>query len=337
VRQVLNVRAAVATAIPSDALELVDAPEPIPGPAELLVELEACGICGTDLHILEGRSYRPELPFTLGHEPVGRVVAAGSEADSTWLGRRVSATLFTGCGTCPWCTAGDERICPALTAILGVWRRPGGFAERFVVPTRHAVVVPEPLAPADAATLIDAGATASNAMRAAGGPPDGLMVVCGGGPVGFITAELAKRQGWDVLVVQPSEARRRLIDSMGHRVVATLADVDEAPAIVIDAAGTPAVAPWALSRLRPRGTLVLAAYAVMESFDMAPAARKELRIVGVRSGTRADLEAVLAAAAAGEIRLPPVSAWSLGEINAAFAALREKQVPGKAVVVPMRA
>lgn len=326
--------AAVAATIPTDTLELREVPDPEPADGELLIEVEACGICGTDLHILEGASYRPETPFTLGHEPVGRVVAAGSAADAPWIGRRATMTLFTGCGRCAWCLAGDERLCPDLVSIIGVLRASGGFAERLRIRTAQAVEVPASLTAPEAATLVDAGATAANAVRAIGRSPDGPLVVVGGGPVGFLAAELARADGWDVTVVQTSRPRRDAILALGHTVVASLDDVDARPTVVIDAAGASSVAPWALEHLAPRGLLVAAAYGPLERLDLAPAARKELRIVGVRSGRRDDLVHALASAASGAIRLPDVSTWPLTEIDAAFTALRAKTVAGKAVIIP---
>lgn len=326
--------AAVASTIPTADLEVREVADPAPSAGDLVLEVEACGICGTDLHILEGASYRPEPPFILGHEPVGRVVSAGSSTDSHWIGQRVTVSLFTGCGSCAWCRAGDERLCPDLVSITGVLTAPGGFAQRLRIRTAQAVVVPASLTSPQASTLVDAGATAANSIRAAGSVPDGLLVVVGGGPVGFLCAELARKGGWTVIVVQASPARRDALVRLGHTVVSRLEDVPGRPTVVVDAAGTPTVAPWAIGALAPRGLLVAAAYGPLERFDLAPAARKELRIVGVRSGRRNDLVEVLAAAADGSIRLPEISTWPLRDINDAFTALRAKSVPGKAVILP---
>lgn len=98
--------AAVAREIPTERLEISTVAAPSPeAPDDVIVRVEACGVCGTDLHILGGESYRPKTPFVLGHEPVGVVVGAGDGARE-WLGRRVTMTLFTGDGSCPMCTSG---------------------------------------------------------------------------------------------------------------------------------------------------------------------------------------------------------------------------------------
>jgi 2-desacetyl-2-hydroxyethyl bacteriochlorophyllide A dehydrogenase len=325
------VKAAAIVSLPAETFEQIELPEPVPADDEIVLEVEACGICGTDLHILAGLSYAPELPFVLGHEPVGRVVAAGDGARD-WLGARVAITLFTGCGACALCLAGDERLCESLVSITGVLGRAGGFAERLVVRAAQAVHVPAQLDPAAAAALVDAGATAANGVRQV--PAEAAVcVVLGGGPVGFLVAELLRADGRDCVVVEPQEGRRDALEALGHAVAADTAGAPR-PDVVIDCAGDASATSWALEALRPRGTLVVVGYGVLPSFDSAPIARKELRVAGVRSGDRHDLERALALAASGRIRLPAITTYPLASIDSAFGALRSGAVPGKAVIVP---
>jgi alcohol dehydrogenase, propanol-preferring len=322
-------RAAVVERLPTETLAVVDLEAPEPGPGELLVRVEACGICGTDIHILEGSSYRPELPFVLGHEPAGRVVGpAGDE----WLGRRVTLTLFEGCGRCRWCLAGDERLCLELRSVRGVLNAAGGFAELMTVPAAQAVEVPGALSSVEAATLVDAGASAMNAAEVISATGADAALVVGGGPVGFLLAEILASRGVEVAVVEPREERRAALAALGHRVLASIGEAGPA-SIVAECSGSPAVVAPVLDLLEPRGTLVLVGYARLADLDAAPIARRELTVRGVRSGSKAHLEAVVGLAAAGAIRLPAATTWPIAEINAAFEALREGRVAGKAVVV----
>ena len=325
-------RAAVLTTIPATRLEVGSYPNRAPPISELLLEVEACGICGTDIDILKGASYRPEVPFILGHEPVGRVIAVGSPTDRGWIGRRVTATLFTGCGHCDMCLAGDERLCPELVSIHGVLRAKGGFAEQMTIRTAQAVAVPDGLTTDAAASLVDAGATAANSVRVTADAPPGHAVVIGGGPVGFYVAELFRVNRRPVVIVQSSAPRRETLAHLGHRAVANLAEVGEAPAVVVDCAGAPEALPWALRHLRSHGMFVAAGYGLVDHLDVALVSRKELTITGVRSGRRADLEGMLELAASGQIAVPPLATWPLERINDALAALAEHQVPGKAIV-----
>jgi 2-desacetyl-2-hydroxyethyl bacteriochlorophyllide A dehydrogenase len=330
------VKASLVRELPTRALDFVDVPEPVPrNPDDIAIRVEMCGICGTDLHILDGHSYRPELPFVLGHEPVGTVVGGAPE----WLGRRVAVAIFTGCGVCDLCRAGDERLCPDLVSITGVLNAWGGFAERVVVPAAHAVEVPEQISSAEAATLVDAGATAINAaglVLAHGArrqsEPGWPVVVVGGGPVGLLVAERLRSAGVRSLVVEPLTPRREVLSRLGHETASSMAEVGGSPDAVVDAAGAPEILAWAAERLAPRGIHVLAGYSTVPAIDLAPFARKELTVRGVRSGSRAALAEALDLTARGELRLPPISIWPLSRINEAFAALRCGAVDGKAVI-----
>lgn len=328
-------QAAVLRAIPSTRLSLESVPTPtLSAPDQLLLRVDACGICGTDLHILSGHSYRPALPFVLGHEPVGTVVAVGEAAGDRWLGRRVTLTLFTGCGQCAECRRGQERICARLRSIsgvLGVW---GGYAEWMIISAAQAVEVPTALSDLEAASLVDCGATAANAVRVALESDPRRMAIVGAGPIGFIAAEMLRDQGLTAEIVESSEPRRSAIEDIGYRAVASLSDLEEPPDLIIDCAGNPAVTAESIEVLAPAGVYVAAGYATVPSFELPHVARKELMLRGVRSGSRADLVHVLDVAASGRIRLPTIQVWPLEAINDAFDDLRERRVLGKAVIVP---
>lgn len=336
-------KAAVVHRLPTRTVEVGDVPSPeLAEPDDVLVRVSCCGVCGTDLHILDGHSYRMPLPFVLGHEPVGVVAEIGSAVDRRWLGRRVTVTLFDGdggrCALCREeavagpCQSGDERLCPQLRSVTGIQGAWGAFAEVVRVKARHLVEVPDALTDHQAATLVDGGATAFNAARRALEHEPRWPVVVGGGAVGMLVAEALEAAGRPAVVVEPSEIRRRALASLGHRVVADPAAVEQPVDCVVECSGSPAGPPWAVGRLAPRGVLVLAGYAVVPEMDFAPVARKELRIAGVRSGARRDLERVLEQAAAGRVRVPAVTRWPLGQINGALEALRLGEVPGKAVI-----
>jgi D-arabinose 1-dehydrogenase-like Zn-dependent alcohol dehydrogenase len=147
-------------------------------------------------------------------------------------------------------------------------------------------------------------------------------------------AERLRAAGMNPLVVEPLPARRNVLARLGHETAATLADAPGHPDAVVDCAGAPEILPWSLERLAPRGLHVAAGYGLVPGLELAPAARKELTIRGVRSGSRADLVEALELAANGTIRLPAVSTWSVDRINEAFDALRRGAVEGKAVIVP---
>ena len=327
-------KAALLPELPADSLRVADHPDPLPAADELLVAVTACGICGTDLHILAGESYRPQLPFVLGHEPVGTVLSSGSGDGEAWVGRRVTITIFTGCGRCERCRRGDERLCQVRPRATGVLERWGGFAERVVIGISQAVDVPGGLADATAAALVDAGATAANAVRSIPTVDEraSTAVVAGGGPVGWLVAELLRLDGHEAIVVEPLPGRRAGLAHLGYRVASALGDVGGPISLVVDCAAAEGIVPWALERLDPRGALIVVGYRTVPEADFSFIARKELTVRGVRSGSREDLVRVLDLGSSGRIRLPPVTTWPLEKINDALIALRRGEVIGKAVI-----
>jgi 2-desacetyl-2-hydroxyethyl bacteriochlorophyllide A dehydrogenase len=314
------------------ALEVEEVPAPEPADGQLLIHIEACGICGTDLHILDGEAYRPEVPFVLGHEPAGEVVEGRGPAADAWIGRRVVPTLFVGCGQCEHCRAGNERLCQEMRAIQGVIGRWGGFAEWLVMDAAQAIEVPAALGGVDAAALVDSGATALNAARHVLAKAPKRVLIAGGGAIGVLLAEVLCLHGLDTVVVESQAERRDLLASRGFATAPdfdTVRDVDFQCAV--DCAGQQATLRGALDLLQPHGTMVVVGYREV-SLDLAVVARKELTIEGVRSGSRADLISALELYASGKIAGLPVARWPLHEIDGAFDSVR-RALPFKAVVV----
>lgn len=329
-------KAALLRTIPALELSVEEVPDPVPERDRIVVAVEACGVCGTDLHIMEGASYRPELPFVLGHEIVGTVVAVGPGVEQVRLGDRVAATQFVGCGDCPMCRGGDIRLCERGALVSGVLGLPGGFAERVLLHEAQLVDIPASLDSHSAAALVDAGTTAHNVarvLRTKVASGDGLHLVVGAGPVGLLTAEILRFADYEVVIAETNPLRRAEASRLGYSTSTSLADLNESFASVIDCAGAPGIVEAELALLRPHGLYFPVGYSVVPAFDLAMVSRRELIIWGIRSGTRQDLGEVLLLAAEGGIRVPRVDAWQLEAINAALSSLRNGDVPGKAIIV----
>lgn len=326
--------AAVVTSIPAAGLQLRPMPVPrIQHDDDVLIQVEACGICGTDLHILAGHSYTPQLPFILGHEPVGRVIAAGRDCQD-WLGKRVTITLFTGDGTCRSCLAGDERLCPNLVSITGVLGVDGAYADYLLVHRRQLVAVPDALDSVSAAALVDSGATAANSVRNALTQEPATVVVLGAGPIGFLCAEMLGVEGIAHQVVEQNHLRRSALAARGHRVVDSLSETDGPADVVIDCTGVASAMMPGIAALAAHGRYVLAGYSTVPDVDFGEVSHKEAEIVGIRSGRRSDLERLIDLVAGGRVRLPEISTWRLSQCNDALDALARGLVAGKAVIVP---
>ncbi len=322
-------KAALVTRLPAPSLEIQSVGLPEPPLDGIEIAVEACGVCGTDLHILSGASYQPALPFVMGHEPVGLV----TQGPEDLMGRRVVPSIFVGCGQCDACRAGDERLCvegSLVTGVLGLW---GGFAEKMWLHPSQPLVVPEGVSPLTAAALVDAGATAHHAARLALVREPQRVMVLGGGPVGFLTASILRFRGTDVTVAEPNALRRDALAALGYDTVNHLDEANTTRSdVVVDCSGVPEAFVAALDWLPTHGCCLIVGYSEIPVMNLAIVARKELTFRGVRSGRREDLMAVLELAQRQAIDVPSVTAWPLHDINAALLALKSGQVAGKAVI-----
>ena len=238
-----------------DHLAVADVPRPHPGPGEVLVRIEACGICGSDRHMLRGE-FPTALPVTLGHEFSGIVEAVGQGVSSVPPGARVTGDPNISCGTCPACRAGRTNLCPELTAI-GVFRD-GGFAEYVVMPEGQAYVLPAALRPEHGAFCEPIGCCL-HAIDVARIQAGDSVVVLGGGVIGMLMVQLARRAGAGQVVLSTRQApRRALAEQLGA-------------SATVDASGDVVEAITGVGGLLPGGgDVVIECAGVAETFTQAP-------------------------------------------------------------------
>jgi L-iditol 2-dehydrogenase len=199
-------------------LELVDMPVPEIGPEEVLVRVRACGICGSDVHGLDGSTGRRLPPLVMGHEAAGEVVATGAAVTDLEVGERVTFDSTVYCGRCFYCSRGEVNLCDrreVLGVSPGPYRRHGAFAEYVAVPRRIMYRLPDSLSYEQAA-LIEA---VSVAVHAVGITPIRLgdtAVVVGSGMIGLLTMQAARLAGCSrVIAIDPDETRLKLAREMG--------------------------------------------------------------------------------------------------------------------------
>ncbi len=202
----------------SFALEVLAVPAPQPGPEEVVVRVEAAGICGSDLHGVASRSPRRAPPLIMGHELCGQVVAAGGPAVETFFGARVAVNPQVPCGECLACRSGQENVCARRQLVGGT--RPGGFAEFVSVPVRCLHRVSPDLA-ADVAVFCEPLATCVHALRLVPDSFTEVAVVLGAGTIGVLAAQVLRVAGTRLIVVsEVDESRRRSAESVADAVVA---------------------------------------------------------------------------------------------------------------------
>lgn len=273
-------------------LSLEEVDEPTPGPDQVRIAVTAAGMCGTDIHILEG-DYASRPPVTLGHEIAGVVDGIGSGVDPAWMGAFVAPeTAFATCGACDWCRTGRPMLCATRLSLgSGV---DGGFASHVLVPARKLHRLPATLDDHSAALLEPLACTCNALFDPNVIEPGDRVVVSGPGPVGLLAAQVARVAGGRVVVVgtaidadRLAVAERLGFETRSIDVSDDAAEIDrEARSrdidVVIECAGAASAVRAALMWLRPRGTLVQVG--LLSGEITVPFGQIVLRELRVRSG-----------------------------------------------------
>lgn len=312
-------------------------PEPVLHPDGIIVRMEACGICRTDLHIVDGElaPHKPET--TPGHQVVGRVVAVGAEARGFDVDDLAGiAWLRSTCGACRWCRSGRENLCPG--ARFTGWDTDGGFAEYAEVPAAYAYRLPPDADPVRTAPLLCAGIIGFRALQRAALPAGGRLALFGFGSSAAITARVAEAAGAEVVVVTRGEANRRLAVDMGFEVTP---DETSPPRRPVDAAIVFApssdLVPLALGATEPGGTVVVAGIHLspIPSMDYDRFLFQERDLRSVTANTRADGDAFLRLAARLDVA-PTVTVSPFEHLEAALEDLRSGRASGSLVLAAAR-
>jgi L-iditol 2-dehydrogenase len=203
-------------------LELVDLPVPSVGPNEVLVRVEACGICGSDVHGYDGSSGRRIPPIVMGHEAAGTVAAVGTDVRAFSRGDRVTFDSTVYCGHCAYCVLGEVNLCDNRQVVgvsCGDYRRAGAFAEYIAVPERIVYRLPETISFAEAA-MLEAVSVALHAVRIASVTGGESVLVIGAGMIGLLILQAAKAAGSSrVFIADIDESRLNLAAQVGATAV----------------------------------------------------------------------------------------------------------------------
>lgn len=312
----------------TEPLEVLDREIPEPGPGEVLVRLETCGLCHTDIHAARGDwPVKPGLPFVPGHEGVGIVEKLGDGVTNRTVGERVAIPwLGYACGECRFCIDGRETLCESQHN--SGYSVDGGFAEYAIASARYAVTVPEGVSPIDAAPLTCAGVTTYKALKVAGIQPTERVAVFGIGGLGHLAVQYARIMGGSVIAVDVDDAKLELARELGAVHLVNAAEVDPVAAIqelggadvALVLAASPRVFEQAFASLGRGGRLICVALPADEkmSISIFETVLKGISIIGSIVGTRQDLTEVFALHAAGRTRII-AEGRSLDQVNDAIA------------------
>lgn len=321
-------------------LQLSDMPAPEPGLGEILMQVSACGVCRSNLHMVVGDwldggvpAFTPIVP---GHEVVGVVIALGPGVDHLQVGQRVGVQpLWDTCGACRHCLNGDEQRCQSKQ-ITGESVH-GGYAELMLAKAAHAHPIPDGLDDVEAAPLLCPGITAYGAVAKANLTPSKTVAVFGVGGVGHMALQFAALTGASTIAVTRSAMRREMSTELGADEVVDASAGDAARRLVdmggVDAslvfAPSDAVVQQALEATRPGGTVVIGVNAQIGAFPFAD----EKTVVGSLLGNRQMMREVLEIAAAGRVKVI-AAAHPLEDAAGALARLEAGEVRGRLVLVP---
>jgi L-iditol 2-dehydrogenase len=339
------VKRATLDAVEHVVIEEVKAP-PL-GPGEVRVAVEACGICGSDLHMYKGRHPVLRPPLVMGHEFVGRVVERAPDVPAEADGRRVVAIAGRGCGTCAACRAGSFNRCGALKVIGG--HLPGGLAEQVILPWDQFVPVPDSW-PAETAALVEVAAVAVHTVERYGSVAGRDALVLGAGPIGLVLVRVLKALGARrVAAADVNAFRRRMAHAAGADVVYDLSHPEaesmfrsmwpDGIDVAFDCAGRPETVVRGLELTARGGAVVLTAIFEEDArIPMTVLQRGERQLIGVQMYHRYDFEQVIGLVEAGRLDLAGLVThqFALEDTGAAFALLATPGAEAAKVLVRPR-
>ncbi len=333
-------RAAVVTSF-EEPLQVREVPLPDLGPGQVLVRIEASGVCHTDIHAARGDwPVRPQPPFVPGHEGVGVIEAVGGGVDPTRLGQRVAIPwLGAACGTCEHCVAGWETLCERQQNTG--YSVDGGYAEYAVASAAYVVPVPDGVSSFDAAPLTCAGVTTYKAVQVSGARSSDLVAVFGIGGLGHLAVQYARIAGAEVVAVDVEDDKLALARDLGAGHVVNARSEDPVAAVqalggadvAIALAVSPASMRQAFDSLKRGGRLVLVALPRDNDLQLPifETVLKGITVIGSIVGTRRDLTEVFELHARGRTRVV-AEGRKLDDVNACFDDVLSGAVPARLVM-----
>jgi propanol-preferring alcohol dehydrogenase len=315
---------------------------PTPGPGQILVKTEACGVCHTDLHAAGGDwPLKPALPFTPGHEGIGIVTACGPGVTAVQLGERVGVPwLYSACGHCEFCLAAQEPVC--ASAQFGGYTKNGGFAEYILADPNYVAHIPAGLSAVDAAPLICAGITSYKGLKETQARPGQWVVISGIGGLGHLGVQYAKAMGLHVCAVDIDDGKLAHATRLGADATVNARRADAVSAVIQATAGgahgvlitAPSLPAFkqGIAMTRKHGTCVLVGIPPGEfPTPLFEVVANCITIRGSFVGNRRDMAEALAFAAEGKVKAD-IELQPLSAINDVFARLAKGEVPSRVVL-----
>ncbi|SFJ70782.1 alcohol dehydrogenase AdhP [Thermoflavimicrobium dichotomicum] len=323
------------------ALEIKEVEKPKLEYGEVLVKIEACGVCHTDLHAAHGDwPVKPKLPLIPGHEGVGIVVEVAEGVKSVKVGDRVGIPwLYSACGECEYCLSGQETLCPHQ--LNGGYSVDGGYAEYCKAPADYVARIPENLDPVEVAPILCAGVTTYKALKVSDARPGEWVAIYGIGGLGHIALQYAKAMGLNVVAVDISDEKMELAKNLGADIAINGLKEDPVETIQKKVGGVQAAISVAVTKkafeqayqsVKRGGTLVVVGLPNAElPIPIFDTVLNGVTVKGSIVGTRKDMQEALEFAAMGKVR-PIVETAPLDSINEVFDRMIKGQINGRIVL-----
>lgn len=315
---------------------------PVPGPGQILVRTEACGVCHTDLHAARGDwPVKPVPPFIPGHEGIGIVVALGAGVTIVKEGDRVGVPwMYSACGHCEYCLSAWETVCPEIQ--FSGYTRNGGFAEYILADPNYVAHIPDGLSAVQAAPIICAGITTYKGLKETGARPGEWVAVSGVGGLGHLAVQYAKAMGLRVCAVDVDDDKLAHARALGAELLINARERDPITALKDGTGGgahgvlitAPSLTAFnqGVAMTRRHGTCVLVGLPPgdfpLPLFDVVAAC---ITVRGSFVGTRKDMAEALAFAADGKVKAD-IELQPLSAINDVFDRLEHGKVPSRVVL-----
>lgn len=324
-----------------DKLEIKEVPKPTLEYGEVLVKIEACGVCHTDLHAAHGDwPVKPKLPLIPGHEGVGIVEEIAEGVTSIKVGDRVGIPwLYSACGECEYCLTGRETLC--LDQLNGGYSVDGGYAEYCKAPANYVAKIPDNVDPVEIAPILCAGVTTYKALKVSEAKPGDWVAIYGIGGLGHVALQYAKAMGFNVIAVDIQDEKLELAKELGADITINGMSTDPVQAIQDQVGGVQAAVSVAVTKIafeqayksvKRGGTLVVVG---LPHADLPiPIFDTVLNGVTVRGsivGTRKDMQEAIEFAAQGKVKTK-IETAPLDSINEVFDKMEKGQINGRIVL-----
>ena len=327
----------------SQPFQLEEREIPKIGSGQILVQVTACGVCGTDVKLWQGKKPEVELPRVIGHEIAGKIVSCAQDVTHLKIGDRGVISFYNNCNRCEYCATNRESLCEQMEGRLG-FTLDGGMEEFIAVRAENFLKVPDNIPLEKACIVSDAVATAYRGLKKAGMQPGNRVLVVGLGGLGVHAAQLAAALGGEVFGIDVDNKKLEFANQYGIKnlllfskdpqdTVKRIMDLSRGIDIVVETVNRSETLSIDLQVLRLSGKLLMLGYGTNVTLPNFPIVRKEITILGSRGSSRQDIKEALDLVAQNKVQFAVSRTYPLTDLTTALENLQRGDVLGRQVII----